>query len=117
MTSSLQSSETTNVFSPGVMRLASRYGGRRYLPYVFTEQGVAMLSSVLNSPHAVRVNIEIMRAFVRLRRLISSNAELARKLEEMEKKYDAQFRVVFDAIRQLMAPPLVEKRPLGFGRK
>lgn len=83
---------------------------RKYLPYVFTEQGVAMLSSVLNSERAVKVNIEIMRAFVKLRQLLSSNAELARKLEALEKKYDAQFKVVFDAIRQLMTPPEKHKR-------
>jgi hypothetical protein len=91
-------------------------GGRTYLPYVFTEQGVAMLSSVLSSPRAVKVNIEIMRAFVRLRRLIASHADLARKLEGLEKKYDAQFKVVFDAIRQLMIPPEPKKKGrLGFG--
>ncbi|MEW6746654.1 MAG: ORF6N domain-containing protein [Planctomycetota bacterium] len=80
-------------------------GGRRYLPYAFTEQGVAMLSSVLRSKRAVLVNVAIIRTFVRLRELLASNAELARKLAALEKKYDAQFRVVFDAIRQLMAPP------------
>ena len=74
-------------------------------PYVFTEQGVAMLSTVLNSERAIQVNIEIMRAFVRLRQLLASNDRLARKLEALEKKYDAQFKVVFDAIRQLMSPP------------
>lgn len=79
-------------------------GGRRYRPYAFTEQGVAMLSTVLNSERAIHVNIEIMRTFVRLRQMLASNAELARKLADLEKKYDAQFRVVFDAIRQLMAP-------------
>ncbi len=87
---------------------------RKYLPYAFTEQGVAMLSSVLRSQRAVQVNIEIMRAFVRLRRLLATHADLARKLAELEKKYDAQFRVVFDAIRQLMAPPDPPKRPIGF---
>lgn len=88
----------------------------KYLPYAFTEQGVAMLSSVLNSERAVKVNIEIMRAFVKLRQMISSNADLARKLEEMEKKYDAQFKVVFDAIRELMTPPDTKKRKIGFRR-
>jgi len=92
-------------------------GGRRTLPYVFTEQGVAMLSSVLNSPRAIAVNIEIMRAFVRLRQLISTHADLARKLAALEKKYDAQFKIVFDAIRELMTPitPEEEKRVIGFG--
>jgi hypothetical protein len=90
-------------------------GGRRYLPYAFTEQGVAMLSSVLNSKRAIQVNIEIMRAFVRLRQMLTSNADLARKLATLEKKYDAQFRVVFDAIRELMMPPeSKKKRSIGF---
>ena len=82
----------------------------------FTEHGVAMLSSVLNSPRAVQVNIEIMRAFVRLRRLLASHADLARKLDALEKKYDAQFKVIFDAIRQLMAPqePEPPKKRIGF---
>lgn len=89
----------------------------KYLPYAFTEQGIAMLSSVLNSDRAVKVNIEIMRAFVRLRQMLASNAELARKLDALEKKYDAQFRVVFDAIRQLMTPPETKKRKIGFRRE
>jgi hypothetical protein len=94
----------------------SSWGGlRRATPYAFTEQGVAMLSSVLNSPRAILVNIEIMRAFVRLRRLLAEHADLARKLDALEEKYDEQFRVVFDAIRQLMAPAeSVKKRPIGF---
>jgi ORF6N domain len=89
----------------------------KYLPYAFTEQGVAMLSSVLRSQRAVKVNIEIMRAFVRLRRLLQSNATLAAKLAELEKKYDAQFRIVFDAIRELMTPPETpptKKNQIGF---
>ena len=89
-------------------------GGRRYAPYVFTEQGVAMLSTVLNSERAIQVNIEIMRAFVRLRQLLASNDRLARKLDALENKYDAQFKVVFDAIRQLMTPPEPKKRKIGF---
>jgi hypothetical protein len=92
----------------------SKRGGRRHLPYAFTEQGVAMLSSVLNSRRAVMVNIEIMRAFVRLRQILSANAELARKLDDLEQRYDAQFKVVFDAIRELMSPPPPKKRPIGF---
>ena len=88
---------------------------RKYRPYAFTEQGVAMLSSVLRSKRAVRVNIEIMRAFVQLRQMLSSHADLARKLAALEKKYDAQFKVVFDAIRELTAPPEPpKKRPIGF---
>jgi hypothetical protein len=89
-------------------------GGHRKLPYVFTEQGVAMLSSVLNSDRAIDVNIEIMRAFVKLRELIASNKELAGKLAELEKKYDAQFKVVFDAIRQIIYSPEKPKREIGF---
>jgi hypothetical protein len=89
-------------------------GGRRYLPYAFTEQGVAMLSSVLKSERAIRVNIEIMRSFVRLRQMLSSNAELAGKLTAMEKKYDLQFKAVFDAIRQLMAPHVKPRQKIGF---
>jgi len=89
-------------------------GGRRYLPYAFTEQGVAMLSGVLHSRRAVRVNVEIMRTFVKLRQILSSHAELARKLEELERRYDSQFRTVFDAIRELLAPESPESRPVGF---
>jgi len=89
-------------------------GGRRYLPYAFTEQGVAMLSSVLRSPRAVQVNIAIMRTFVRLREMLLSNAEFARKLAALENKYDAQFKVVFDAIRELMLPPDPPRRKIGF---
>ncbi len=89
-------------------------GGRRYLPMAFTEQGVAMLSSVLRSPRAVQVNIAIMRAFVKLRGLLASHRDLARRLDEMENKYDKQFKVVFDAIRSLMAPPEKARRRIGF---
>jgi hypothetical protein len=89
-------------------------GGRRYLPYAFTEQGVAMLSSVLRSSRAVQVNITIMRTFVRLREMLLSNADLARKLADLENKYDAQFKVVFDAIRELMLPPVPPKPRIGF---
>ena len=89
-------------------------GGRRYAPLVFTEQGIAMLSTVLNSERAIQVNIEIMRAFVRLREMIATHRDLAPKLETLEKKYDAQFKVVFDAIRELMTPPESKKRKIGF---
>ena len=95
--------------------VTSNWGGRRYLPYVFTEQGVAMLSSVLHSKQAVQVNIEIMRAFVRLRQMTESHKELRQKLQSLEKKYDKQFKVVFEAIHQLMMPPVPStKRPIGF---
>ena len=88
---------------------------RKYAPYAFTEQGVAMLSSVLRSKRAIRVNVEIMRAFVRLRQLLASHKDLARRLDDLEKRYDAQFKVVFDAIRQLMEPPPdPPKEPIGF---
>jgi ORF6N domain-containing protein len=87
---------------------------RKYLPKAFTEQGVAMLSSVLRSPRAIRVNIEIMRTFVRLRRMLDANAALARRLDALEEKYDSQFQVVFQAIRELMAPPQRRTRTIGF---
>lgn len=106
--SSLRSQFVTSNISPG-------RGGRRHLPYAFTEQGVSMLSSVLRSTRAIQVNIEIMRAFVRLRQMLASNAELSRKLATLEKKYDIQFKAVFDAIRDLMAPlDTGKKRPIGF---
>ncbi len=89
-------------------------GGRRYLPYAFTEQGVAMLSSVLRSPRAVEVNIAIMRTFVQLRRLMDSNRDLARKIESLEKKYDEQFSAVFAAIKELISQPEPPRRRIGF---
>lgn len=92
----------------------SSWGGTRKLPYAFTEQGVAMLSSVLKSKRAVYVNIEIMRVFVKLRQLLLTHADLARKLNALEKKYDAQFKIVFDAIRELMTPIEKPKRKIGF---
>ena len=88
---------------------------RKYPPLAFTEQGVAMLSSVLRSPRAILVNVEIMRTFVRLRQFLVANTELAKKLEELESKYDARFKSVFEAIRELMAPSPAPKRPIGFG--
>lgn len=86
----------------------------RAAPYAFTEQGVAMLSSVLRSKRAVQVNIAIMRAFVRLREILATHKDLARKLEDMEKKYDAKFKIVFDVLRKLMEPPETPRRPIGF---
>ena len=96
--------------------VTSSWGGlRRAKPYAFTEHGVAMLSSVLRSKRAVQVNIAIMRAFVRLRELLAGHQDLARKLAELEKKYDAQFKVVFDAIRNLMKPPVPTiRKQIGF---
>ena len=91
---------------------------RKYLPYVFTEQGIAMLSGVLNSDRAVNVNIEIMRAFVRIRKMIISNTALARKLKSLENRYDKQFKVVFEAIYSLMdTNETRKKRKIGFNRK
>jgi hypothetical protein len=109
----LNKEEVANLKSQFV---TSSWGGlRRAAPYAFTEQGVAMLSSVLRSDRAIHVNIEIIRAFVRLRQMLASHAELARKLAALEKKYDAQFKVVFDAIRQLMTPPPPKMtRSIGF---
>lgn len=93
----------------------SSWGGRRYLPYAFTEEGVAMLSSVLNSEKAIVVNIHIMRVFVRLRRTGLTYVGLKRKIDEMEKKYDSQFRVVFEALKKLLAPQPVKPKPqIGF---
>lgn len=95
----------------------SSWGGRRYRPYVFTEQGVAMLSSVLKSDRAVQVNIEIMRTFVRLREMLSTHKDLARKLVALERRYDQQFKIVFDAIRELTTEPQPKRRPIGFTAK
>lgn len=95
--------EAKVLLSQSVIPSQQSLGG--HLPYAFTEQGVAMLSSVLRSERAVRVNVEIMRAFVRLREILSAHTDLAQKLTQLEHKYDAQFKVVFDAIRQLMTPP------------
>jgi len=90
-------------------------GGRRYLPYVFTEHGALMLANVLNSSTAVAASIQVVRAFIRLRQMMISHTELAQKLEALEKKYDSQFKVVFDALKQLMTlPPETPKRRIGF---
>ena len=90
------------------------HGGRRHLPFVFTEHGAIMAASVLNSPRAVQVSILVVRAFVGLRQMLQSNAALAKKLEALEMKYDGQFEVVFQAIRELMAPPPASKKRIGF---
>jgi hypothetical protein len=93
----------------------SSWGGTRKLPYAFTEQGVAMLSGVLHSRRAIQVNIQIMRAFIQLKRMLLTNADLKRKIEEMEKKYDKQFIIVFEAIKRLLDPqPVKQKPPIGF---
>jgi hypothetical protein len=91
-------------------------GGRRKLPNVFTEHGTIMAANVLNSKTAVQASVQVVRAFIRLRQLLASNAELARKLSEIERKYDAQFKVVFDAIRQLMTPPELQRKLIGFAK-
>jgi len=115
----LSSDEVANLRSQNV--ISSSWGGRRAPPYAFTEQGVAMLSSVLRSRRAVAVNIEIMRAFVRLREMIADHAQLLRRIDELESRYDAQFRTVFEAIRALVSdegrPPLrIGFRPAQRGR-
>ena len=97
--------------------MISSWGGSRTPPYAFTEQGIAMLSSILNSSKAIQINIEIMRTFVGLRRLLDSNKELSKKLAELEKKYDYQFKVVFDAIREFMNPLAREPREIGIHAK
>jgi len=111
----LSRAEAMSLRSHSVTLDGGRGRHRKYLPMVFTEQGVAMLSSVLRSLRAVRVNIEIMRAFVRLRRTLAANAELARRLDALERKYDGRFATVFEAIRELMAPRRM-RRPIGFRR-
>jgi hypothetical protein len=92
----------------------SSHGGRRYLPFAFTEYGALMATNVLNNPRAIRMSVEVVRAFVRLRELLVSNAELSRKLDALESKYDEQFQVVFEAIRQLMSQEEAPKRRIGF---
>jgi hypothetical protein len=111
--SALTQRETESLRSQFVTLKKGRGRHRKYLPYAFTEQGVAMLSSVLRGRRAVRANIEIMRVFVRLRRVLASHADLARKLDALQEKYDDQFDVVFEAIRDLMAPTPARKR-IGF---
>ncbi len=89
-------------------------GGRRYRPHAFTEHGAVMLASVLNSPVAVQASIQVVRAFIRLREILATHRELARKLVDLEQRYDKQFKVVFEAIRELMAPPKKERKRIGF---
>ena len=110
----LETAEADSLRSQFATLKKGRGEHRKYSPMAFTEQGVAMLSSVLRSPRAVQANVEIMRAFVRLRRMLESNAELSRKLDALERKYDGQFRVVFEAIRELMAPARRAGKPIGF---
>lgn len=106
--------EAASRFQSGTLK-KGRGHNLKYLPYAFTEHGVAMLSGVLNSDRAIDVNVEIMRAFVKLRQLLLSHQELAKKLSELEEKYDAQFTVVFDALRKMMKPPDPNnERPIGY---
>ena len=111
----LDAEEATRLRSQIVISNGRARGGRRHSPYVFTEQGVAMLSSVLRSPRAIQANVQIMRAFVRLRELMVTHAALMRKIDAMEKKYDSRFTAVFAAIRELMSPDETRRRrPIGF---
>ena len=110
----LTAREVRSLRSQTVTLNGGRGRHRKYPPSVFTEQGVAMLSGVLRSPRAVRVNISIMRAFVRLRQVLADHADLAKKLGELEAKYDEQFDVVFHAIRELMTPPTATRKRIGF---
>jgi hypothetical protein len=96
------------------IEISSLWGGRRSAPYAFTEHGVAMLSSVLRSKRAVAVNVEIMRAFVYLRRVVTEHAELAQRIDELEERYDGKFQVVFDAIRSLIVPPEKPRKRIGY---
>ncbi len=107
----LTAGEWENLKSQNVI---SSWGGRRNQPFAFTEQGIAMLSSVLNSERAIKVNIAIMRAFVKLRKLLQTNEELNRKFQEIEKKYDKQFQVVFQVLKKLMEQPEPARKEVGF---
>jgi len=109
----LTDGEVRVMVSQNVIPSKRSLGG--YLPYAFTEQGVAMLSSILRSRRAILVNIQIMRAFVNLKRMALTYIELKRKIDNMEKKYDVQFKIVFDALRKLLEQPVKEKRIVGFG--
>jgi hypothetical protein len=110
----LNAEEFERLKSQSVISIGETRGGVRTAPYAFTEQGVAMLSSVLRSQRAVAVNIEIMRAFVKMRGMLAEHQDLKRKLNALERKYDDQFKVVFEAIRELMTPPKAAKRKIGF---
>jgi hypothetical protein len=109
----LNNQELTGLTSQFAMSNTGR-GGRRHLPFAFTEQGVAMLSSVLNSERAIQVNVAIMRAFVQFRQLLTSNQELSKRLDILEMKYDGNFKIIFDAIRKMMTPPVSENNRIGF---
>ena len=110
----LTRSEVTQLNRSQIVIGSQKHRDPRFRPYAFTEHGIAMLSSVLRSKRAISVNIEIVRAFVKLRQLLASNAELSRRLDDLESKYDRQFKVVFDAIRELMSPPIPSRKQIGF---
>ena len=110
----LTSAEVAKLNLSQIVIGSEKHRDPRLRPYAFTEQGVAMLSSVLRSKCAITVNIEIMRAFVKLRQMLASNVELSHRLDELESKYDKQFRVVFDAIRQLMSTSVRNRKEIGF---
>jgi phage regulator Rha-like protein len=106
--------EVFNLNRSQIVTGSQKHRGPRFPPYAFTEHGALMLANVLNSERAAQTSVQVVRAFVRLRQMLASNAELARKLDAMEKKYDARFRIVFQAIRQLMSPPEPKRREIGF---
>ena len=112
----LSAAEVTSLISQIATSNKGR-GGRHKLPYAFTEHGAVMLASVLNSPVAVAASIQVVRAFVQLRGVLAAHKDLARRLDEMEGKYDAQFKVVFQAIRELMEPPAPPSKQIGFGQR
>jgi hypothetical protein len=112
----LTKQEVDNLMSQSATS-SSPHGGRRKLPLVFTEHGAIMAANILKSDRAVRASVQVVRAFVKLRQILASSADLARKLDELEKKYDHQFKIVFDAIRQLMIPPPPKSKPIGFRPK
>jgi len=111
----LTADEAARLRSQSVTLKRSRGQHRKYLPHAFTEHGVAMLATVLRSERAVQVSIEIVRAFIRLRKALESHGDLSRKLDALEEKYDAQFAEVFEAIRELIAPPMPARKRIGFG--
>ena len=106
--------EVFNLNRSQIVTGSQKHRDPRFPPYAFTEHGALMLANVLNSERAAQTSVQVVRAFVRLRQMLASNAELARKLDAMEKKYDARFRIVFQAIRQLMSPPEPKRREIGF---
>lgn len=111
--------EEVESFKPSRSQFATLKRGEniKYLPYAFTEHGVIMAANVLNSERAVQASVEVVRTFVRLRQMLASNAGLARKLDELERRYDGQFKLVFEAVRRLMTPPQPKPKPIGFRTK